>query len=252
MFFVLTKVFQALVLPPSGLLLLMLAGFLIVKKNRRAGGVLIASGAVLLYMMSIHLVSDALVRPLEKSHPPLMQAPVDARAIVVLSGGVKDLSWIGLEPEPSETSLVRTVTGVLFYRARRIPFIVVGGSGDPSKPDIREADAMARVASGLGVPRKDIIIENKAKNTLESAVAVKTMFTGKRIILVTSAQHMKRAAGMFVKQGFDVIPAPTEYHGERRGVSLSSFIPNAGNLNVSSRALSEYMSLAWYSMRGDL
>ncbi len=212
MFFVLTKVFQALVLPPSGLLLLMLAGFLIVKKNRRAGGVLIASGAVLLYMMSIHLVSDALVRPLEKSHPPLMQAPVDARAIVVLSGGVKDLSWIGLEPEPSETSLVRTVTGVLFYRARRIPFIVVGGSGDPSKPDIREADAMARVASGLGVPRKDIIIENKAKNTLESAVAVKTMFTGKRIILVTSAQHMKRAAGMFVKQGFDVIPAPTFPH----------------------------------------
>jgi uncharacterized SAM-binding protein YcdF (DUF218 family) len=162
-----------------------------------------------------------------------MQAPVDARAIIVLGGGVRDLSWIGLEPEPSDTSLVRTVTGVVFYRARRIPFIVSGGSGDPSQPDIREADAMARVASSLGVPRKDIIIENKARNTIESAKAVKAMFTGKRIILVTSAQHMKRAAGMFAKQGFDVIPAPTEYHGERRGVSLAHSFPMRQS-NVSS------------------
>jgi len=252
MFFVFTKVVQHLVLPPSGLLLLMLAGFLIVKKNRKVGGLLIASGAVLLYLMSLHLVSGALLRPLEKSHPPLMQPPVDARAIVVLGGGVRDLSWIGLGPEPSETSLERTVQGVLLYRAKRIPLVVVGGSGDPARPDLREADAMARVASGLGVPKRDILIEKKARNTIESAKAVKTMFPGKRIILVTSASHMKRAAGMFAKQGVDAIPAPTGYRSEQQRFSLSLFLPTAGALNLSSRALAEYMSLAWYSLKDDI
>ena len=252
MFFVLAKIVQDLILPPSGFLLLMLAGFLIVKKKRKAGGLLIASGAVLLYLMSISPVSDALVRPLEKSHAPLMRIPADARAIVVLSGGVRDLSWVGLEPEPSETSLERTIKGVLLYRARRLPFVVVGGNGDPAKPDLREADAMARVASDLGVPREDIIIENTARNTVESAEAVKSILPGKRIILVTSAFHMKRAAAMFVKQGFDVVPAPAGYRSERQRFSLNALIPNAGNLYYSSRALAEYMSLAWYSMRGDL
>jgi uncharacterized SAM-binding protein YcdF (DUF218 family) len=165
---------------------------------------------------------------------------------------VRDLSWIGLGPEPSETSLERTVQGVLLYRAKRIPLVVVGGSGDPARPDLREADAMARVASGLGVPKRDIIIEKKARNTIESAKAVKTMFPGKRIILVTSASHMKRAAGMFAKQGVDAIPAPTGYRSEQQRFSLSLFLPTAGALNLSSRALAEYMSLAWYSLKDDI
>jgi uncharacterized SAM-binding protein YcdF (DUF218 family) len=74
--------------------------------------------------------------------------------------------------------------------------------------DVIEAEAMARAATELGVPRRDIIVEGTARNTQESARAVKRVLKSKRIFLVTSAYHMKRAEGLFKKQGFDVFPRP--------------------------------------------
>ena len=57
---------------------------------------------------------------------------------------------------------------------------------------------------------------------------------------------------MFGKQGFTVVPSPAGYRSEQRPVSAVSFIPRAEYLHYSSHALAEYMSLAWYSMKGDL
>jgi uncharacterized SAM-binding protein YcdF (DUF218 family) len=128
----------------------------------------------------------------------------------------------------------------------------VGGSGDPSKPGLKEADAMARTSISIGVPAQDIRVENSARNTLESAKQVKRLLAGGRIILVTSAFHMKRAVALFKKQGFDVIPAPVGYRAEQRKLTGYSFIPHPDDLYSSSAALSEYMSYRWYSMWGDL
>jgi uncharacterized SAM-binding protein YcdF (DUF218 family) len=111
---------------------------------------------------------------------------------------------------------------------------------------------MARTAKDLGVLEKDIIIENKSRNTVESARAVKEMLKGKRIILVTSAYHMKRSVALFKKQGLEVIPAPAGYKSEQRSLKYFSFIPSASNLSSSSLALSELLSYSWYSMTGGL
>lgn len=230
----------------------MAIGFVVVRKNRMLGRLLIASGFILLYLMSTALGSNALVRPLEKGYPPLTHAPANVHALVVLSGGVRDLSWAGADPWPSETSLERVVKGVSLYRTGQVPLIIVGGSGDPAKSDVREADAMARVAAGLGVPDRDIIIENTARNTVESARAVKPLLTGNRIILVTSAYHMKRSMALFKKQGFDPIPAPSGYWSERQTLSFYALLPRASNLYYSSSALSEYISFVWYKVKGDI
>src|SRR5574341_1518245 len=163
MFYPVSRLIQSLILPPSSLLILVVAGFLIVRRNRALGRLLIASGLVLLYLLSIGPVTDSLIAPLEKSFPPIEEKKtVTAQAIVVLSGGVRDVSWSGAGPEPSETSLERIVKGVMIHRALRTPLVIVGGSGDPGKR-ISEADAMARVASDLGVSRKDMIIESTAR-----------------------------------------------------------------------------------------
>lgn len=253
MFFTIVRIAQSLILPPSGLLILMAVGFLLVGKRRILGVLCIASGFLLLYGMCISPVSDALIHPLESRYPPLTDTKnIDARAIVVLSGGVRDASLPGLEPEPSDFSLERLVQGVVLYRKLRIPLMLVGGSGDPGRPELKEADAMAYTALGLGVPARDIHVENTARDTLESAGAMKRLLKSSRVILVTSAYHMKRAVGFFKKQGFDVVPAPTGYRAERRRLTGYSFIPRLDNLNSSSAAVSEYMSYRWYSLRGDL
>jgi uncharacterized SAM-binding protein YcdF (DUF218 family) len=102
------------------------------------------------------------------------------------------------------------------------------------------------------VAEQDTIIVDKARNTKESARAVRKALKGNRIILVTSAFHMMRAVEVFRKQGFEVIPAPCGYRSDRRKISLFSFIPRAENLSSSSMACSEYISVAWYTMTGDL
>lgn len=248
------RTLQSLLLPPAGLLLLMALGFVIMSICRTFGRLLVASGFILLYLVSIDPVGDALIRPLERAYHPLNAAPKDwkAAAVVVLGGGVRDLAWAGLAPEPSEMSLERVVAAVRLYRSAHLPLVVVGGGGDPSKPDISEAESMARAASSLGVPRRDLIVIENARNTLESAAAAWERLRGERIILVTSAFHMKRAVGMFRKKGFLVIPAPCGYRSEERTLTVRSFIPRADCLLSSHAALAEYLSLAWYGTSGDL
>jgi len=253
MFFTLSRVIQSLILPPSGLLIIMAIGFLIVGKKRIIGILCIASSFLLLYGLCISPVSNAIIQPLESMYVPFVDSKnIDVNAIVVLSGGARDVAVPGLSPEPDTFSLERLVYGVALYRKLRIPLLLVGGSGDPGRPDLLEAEAMARTAISIGVPPKDIVVESNARNTLESAKAVKRLLRSGRIILVTSAAHMKRSVAMFKKQGIDLIPAPTAYRMERRQLTGYAFIPRTENLITSSLALSEYLSYRWYAMRGDL
>jgi uncharacterized SAM-binding protein YcdF (DUF218 family) len=254
MMFTFTKVLQSLLLPPGIFLILMAVGFFIRKDCRLLGKLLMVSGYCLLYFASISPVTDVLIRPLESTYPPLKQTPatMKADAIVVLGGGVRDLSWIGLAPDLSETGVERVVRGVSLYRSTRIPLMMVGGNGNPGKEEVSESDAMSRVAKSLGVPERELTIVGKVRNTLESADAVKRRLKGNRIILVTSAVHMRRAAGMFRKKGFEVIPAACGYRGEQSSRTFISFIPRADNLHYSASAIAEYLSLAWYRIRGDL
>jgi uncharacterized SAM-binding protein YcdF (DUF218 family) len=144
------------------------------------------------------------------------------------------------------------VAAIGLARTAHLPLVLVGGSGDPSKPGISEADAMARAASGLGVSRRDLMVIGKVQNTLESAAAVKERFKGKRIILVTSGFHMRRSVGMFRRKGLQVVPAPCGYRGEQIALTFRSFIPRVDCLDTSHVALAEYLSLAWYTVNGDL
>ena len=253
MFFTLTKIVQSLLLPPSGLLILMAIGFLVVGKKRILGMLCIASGFLLLYALCISPVSNALIQPLESVYAPFVYTKdLDAQAIVVLSGGAREPSVPGLLPEPNDYSLERLVYGVALSRKLRLPLLLVGGSGDSGRPQLLEAEAMARTAISIGVPVKDIVVENSVRNTHESAKAVKRLLNKSRIILVTSAAHMKRSVAMFKKEGVDIVPAPTGYRTDRHALTGYSFIPRIENLSTSSLALSEYLSYRWYAMRGDL
>jgi len=248
--FSVAKILMSLILPPASLVILMAAGFVIVMFRRILGRFLIVTSFLLLYLLSISPVSDFLLKPLEKGAGHDNARHEKADAIVVLGGGVMDLSWLELESQPSDMSLERLVAGVKLYKELHIPLVIIGGNGNPFEQGVKEAEAMGRVANGIGVPDKDIITENTPRNTLESAISAKKLIKGNSIILVTSAFHMKRSSAMFRRQGFDVMTAPSGYKSEQRGLSLYSCIPRAGSLNDSSAALAEYLSIFWYTITG--
>jgi uncharacterized SAM-binding protein YcdF (DUF218 family) len=254
MIFLLTKIVLALILPPASLLLIMVVGLLIMGRSRLIGRLLLFTGLALLYLLSVEPMSSTLLRPLEGYATPFSANYKGRDAIVVLAGGARNIKWTGVAVQPSSTSLERVVYGVQLQRdSGRLPLVITGGSGDSSMPGISEGEAMAEVARALGVSKRNLIVEDSSRNTLENARYVrKVIGDGRRVILVTSASHMKRASAMFRISGFDVLPAPCGYRSEDKPLVIKSFIPSASSLSDSSTALYEYFGLVWYRIRGKI
>ena len=82
----------------------------------------------------------------------------------------------------------------------------------------------------------------------------------RRIILVTSASHMPRSVALFEKQGFEVIPAPTDFTVTQAGwdklksgglaSQVLSLLPSAENLGLTTRMLKEYFGMLVYRLNG--
>jgi uncharacterized SAM-binding protein YcdF (DUF218 family) len=248
MCFTISKTLLYLIAPPAGLILLILLGLLIAGVCRVLGRLMIAFGILALYLLSISPVTDALLKPLETFAPPVQERRIKADAIVVLGGGVSDPAWAGEPAAPSDEGMSRLVRGIILYKKLHKPLVLMGGNGDPARDVAADAEAMARVCRDLGIPGKDLIIESKSRNTLEGANALTRLIKGKRILLVSSAYHLKRATAMFRKKGFEVVPVPAVYMSEQKKVTFYSYIPHAGNLYASSAACTEYISLFWYTM----
>jgi uncharacterized SAM-binding protein YcdF (DUF218 family) len=252
MLFTLQKYIWFLLMPPASLILLMLAGTLIGRKRRLAGRAIVLAGIVLLYLLSIAPVADLLLKPLESVAPPLQRLPAAADAVVVPGGGSVDLSWAHAPPLPNSETLTRLVAGVEIARALRIPLVLTGGNGEPFATTLNDADVMAATAVALGIPRSQVIVENRSRNTLENSQAVRRLVKGDRIILATSAYYMRRAAAMFRRRGFTVVPAPTYWQVQTRKAGPALLLPHASCLAGSSTALAEWLSLVWWGIRGEL
>ncbi len=237
-------------LPPSGPFLIILSGYLFTKSRfKRFGHTLMISGFVTFYLFSISLVGDLLCIPLEKEHPPYQDSARDVDGIVVLTAGLQNLSHLGLGTKPGGASILRLNHGIEIYRKlKSVPIIICGGNGDPANPHLSEGRALWHVAISLGVPEKDLILEDKSKTTYEGIYKVKALMgkARKRIILVTSAMHMPRSVDFYRKGGFEVIPAPTDYITQKIKVNLTSLIPSLRGLKVSSTAISEYLLRVYY------
>ena len=252
MLFTLQKMIWFLILPPASLIIIMIAGLIILNRRNRLGRVLIISSITLLYLLSLGHVSDMLLRPLERFAPPLQTLPEAVDAVVVPGGGSVDLEWIHADPVPNSETYTRLIKGVELAKKLDVPLVLTGGNGEPFATRLVDADVMAEAAYALGILQDQTVIENRSRNTLENSHEVRKVVDGNRIILVTSSYYMRRAAALFTKRGFTVIPAPTFQLVQSRPLNLAALIPRSGNLLSSTVALAEWISLIWWGIRGEL
>jgi uncharacterized SAM-binding protein YcdF (DUF218 family) len=241
-------------LPPASLMIMVLAGAVLIKtKYQRAGKGLVITGITLLYLLSTNLVSNLLISPLESDYAPLKGPVADARAVVVLTSGIQDLSHLGLGVVSDSSSLRRLVYGIKIYKKNSgMKLIIVGGRADPVRPQVSFGRVLGDEALELGVSEDDLLIEEESKNTYEGALNLSDNFNdseGRRVVIVTSAFHMPRSVKLYRKAGFDVIPAPTDFKGSRFIFGLNLFVPSAEGVGRSSVAIYEYISSSWYIIR---
>lgn len=225
-----------------------------VRRPVRAG---IAVALVLLWGGGCRLTSEHLVRSLESySRPP---APgVTADAIVVLGGGLQPPVPPRRAVEVSEAGDRVLEAARLWHEERSAVVVASGGRFDrTARPRAEAADA-AELLQVLGVPAEAILEQPGTRTTHEEAIAVRRLLAARgidRILLVTSALHMRRACALFRAQGLEVIPAPTDFvavevEERSRAMGALTLLPRAESLVLTTRALHEWLGLAAARLAG--
>jgi uncharacterized SAM-binding protein YcdF (DUF218 family) len=247
-----SKLLTLLIYPLTLCLMLVPIGLLIRRRWPRLAGVCWVSGLGWLLLWSLPVPSYLLSASLEQRNAPV--APTDlpvVEAIVVLGGGVQEDRYGVNLKDPAD----RVWFGAKLFHAGRAPLVILtGGNSEELGSLWPEAPAMAAFIKDLGVPQDSILLESASRTTRENAVNTQRLLNErgiKRILLVTSAQHMPRALATFRKLGIDVTPAPTDFDASPpTGSLLLRWLPSTEELGRSSRALKEVIGLWVYRLRG--
>lgn len=233
-----------LLMPPgNGLLLLGLAGLF--RRRRWAFGLAVL-GALLLLLQSLPLVSGALMASLEARAGPALQGKDGAQAIVVLSGGLStDAPEYGGDTAGART-LLRLRYGALLAHRYDLPLLVAGGR--PDKATRSEAAVMADILArefAVKVRWQETQSRNTAENATMSAAILRAAGI-RRVVLVTQAFHMPRAARLFRDAGIEVVPAPTNFTATGRSpFAPTDLLPQVSAMQNSYYALHEWLGIAW-------
>ena len=163
---------------------------------------------------------------LERPSPPLSASQAKAaQAIVVLTG--------------HNASMLEAAR---LHRQTGLPVLASGGDGEA-------AAIKNHLEKTLQTPVK--WTESDSINTEQNArfsADILAKAQVRKIILVTHAMHMHRAKAMFVDQGFEVVPAPTDFSAwpELRWRDL---LPSSEGRKLAKSALHEVFGLAFYKLR---
>ncbi len=244
------KILPLLLLPSGFTLLCLLVGLLL--RNR----FFVLLGTLVLLVFSMPLVSDFLMRSVEvgSGRVPVSRAG-KADAIVVLSGMI--VSVEGAPLGEWGDAVDRFDGGIELFKAGKAPLLLFTRGQMPWQPDaVPEGELLAKRALLQGVSQSAIRLTGKVGNTADEAIAARAVLgiakkgVPKRIFLVSSAYHLRRAIFLFEHAGFEVIPFPVDYQvSEKSGMTVLRFLPNAEALAESERALREVIGLLFYRAR---
>ena len=223
--YMLNKIVGAVVNPLGlALVALAVAGAWGAWRRHWKGPVIAASACVIwLWAWSTNVMTRVAGLPLERGWEVVRaeDAPV-CDAIVLLGGGMSAAPDVHPYPD-MHSAADRVWHAARLYKAGKAPLVVPTGAGD--------RESTVPLLRDLGVPPDAIVGEYAARNTEENACFVEKLLndegdsrgrapvTGappgkkRRVLLVTSAWHMKRALLMYRKYapGLEIVPAPADF-----------------------------------------
>lgn len=230
MYFFLSKFLVIFLFPFTWILITLFLG--IILKNRALGRRLLITSLALALIFSNRLLLDQVAEAWDIKAQP---GPGKKYSCAILLGGFasEDNNGHGYLNSSSD----RFIQSATLYTQQKVSHIVMsGGNAAFLNSGFREADYVALRFRQLKVPDSVILIENKARNTLENAAYTKTMLESKGLkppyILVTSAFHMRRSLLIFGKAGLQVIPSSSDFKAGNRRFAIDDLFPHADTFEV--------------------
>lgn len=227
---------------------------------RRGARLLALAGLLLIWLAAMPWTAQSLMRGLESDYPPRpsaacggANAPVDA---IVLLGGAVAPPLLGDLRGRLHGGSDRVREAARLFHAGCAPKVLISAGGEWKPPVIgTEAQEIVDLLGEWGVPAEALIVEDGSRTTGENARQSRAILAGDpasagpvRILLVTSAWHLRRALPLFEAQGFAVLPVGADYRGFSACAGLRCVLPDGSALNVSSLACREHLGY-WVQAR---
>ncbi len=232
------------------MLLLLLAVFARGRKWKKRG---LVGAIVVFYLFSNAFLFNEIMYRWE--YPAVRLDAIEKHDIGILLGGYSDYdSEIDrIELGPNADRLTATIE---LYRQKKIKKILIsGGSGRMTEVSKSEADSSREYLLSIGIPNRDILVENQSKNTHQNAELsqkiIQENYPKASCLLITSAYHMKRAKACFEKVGVPVTPYSVDRHSGPRKFYLDHLIlPHAEALLVWKHLIKEWVGYVTYKVVG--
>ena len=152
----------------------------------------------------------------------------------------------------------RFLAGIELYKANKSNRLIFTGGIDPLNLDLPpEGEIYINEAISMGIPKEDLFTTYPVNNTFQEAKAIKKLLNDevhiieKKVILVTSAFHMKRAKKVFENEGIMVQPYPVDFKNGNKTFFSSLrnplvWIPSSAYFHKSSDAIREIIGRIIY------
>lgn len=208
-------------------------------------------------LCSVYLVPAAASQLLVRGYHKFEARDVSGGTPVIVVLGAGDETIFGWDDErlflPYASAAARVLEARRIFRLIDARWIISsGGKPNSESPAEPASTNMRNLLVQIGVPADRIVLESESRNTHDEAVAIAAMLPSlhaDRVVIVTSAVHMRRSIATFRAAGIETIPAivPHQYYG----MSMSEWlIPSYSGLSFSSDVLHELVGIPYYWVRG--
>ena len=232
-----------------GMMMVVVAFVLIKVRRLRAASFALAVSFAWFWFWAMPITGKWLGLPLEEDFPVrLAEDMPKADAIALLGGGVSGCTNYPYADLRSAAD--RAWHAARLWKAGKAPIII------PSNVGAELADV--KLLLDMGVPKEAVMLENKAVNTEENAKFVADILAAKnakctKVLLVTSAYHMKRSLYLFKKYApeLECIPAATDYQalpGKDEPFKWQGILPSIGAFAHNNDFVHEYIGFWGYRL----
>jgi uncharacterized SAM-binding protein YcdF (DUF218 family) len=252
MFFILSKLLFYLVMPLTWILIALFYAIFTRHQNRRKKA-LVTATILLLFFTNPFISNEAW---LAWEHPPTPINKLQQYDAAIILTGITNTDKSPHDRVYLQKGADRVMLPLQLYKEGYIQKIIIsGGSGSLTPKTPTEAAQLKRLLLYAGVPADVILTEEKSRNTHENALFTKALLQQqpqlKKLLLVTSAFHMRRAPACFQKQGISADGFSTDFYTSDRSFSMDQLlIPQELHLYHWQKLFHEVLGFIVYKIMG--
>ena len=245
MFYITSKLLAFLIKPIIWIFILIICGLIFRSQRKR----ILQITCLIFYIFTNSFIADSLSRIWEtpRFHPEKIY---DAGIVL---GGIADYDKI-TKTHNFNKHADRLMDAEQLYRKGIIKKIMLsGGNGMLFNDGYAEANAMKTHLLKNKIPEKDILIENKSRNTkenaLNSSIILKKQFPEGDFLIITSAKHMKRAKLCFDQTNIRTTAFPTDCTTSYTNFNIEYLVfPKTNALEVWEDLIHEWIGYIVYKI----